>query len=478
MPTKNTFITDRFLLKTDAARELYFTYAAPCPIYDYHCHLPPKQIADDHRFANLSEIWLAGDHYKWRLMRANGVQERFCTGDASAYEKFIAFVRCVPYTLRNPIYHWSHLELLRYFDIDLLINEENAPAIWEQANAKLSTPALSVHGILAANRVAVIGTTDDPADTLQYHEQISRAGLNTKVYPTFRPDKALMVNAPDILNPWLDRLSNVSGIACATLNGLLDALKKRHDDFHTLGGRVSDHGLESCFMAECSDREAKSIFDQARSGAPASPEQTQKFGAYLMLYFGHLNAARGWTQQLHLGAIRNNNSRLYNALGADTGFDSISDSPQIKSLAFYLNELDRTNQLPKVVIYNLNPADNYAVATMIGNFQDGSVAGKIQFGSGWWFLDQKEGIEWQLNTLSQLGLLRRFVGMVTDSRSFLSYTRHEYFRRVLCNLIGSDMEDGLLPQDIALLGAMVKEICFDNAKVFFNQAMPDQSAVA
>ncbi len=462
-----TFLTDHFLLETDAARDLYFQHAANQPIFDYHCHLAPQQIAENYRFRNLFDIWLAGDHYKWRAMRTNGVAEKFCTGDASDYDKYLAFVRTVPYTLRNPLYHWSHLELLRYFGIDELINESSAATIWEQANAKLATPELSVHGILEKNKVALICTTDDPVDSLEYHQQIRKSGIATRVYPTFRPDKALTVNNPAVFNAWCDKLSAASGIDSGTFGGFLDGIKARHDFFHSLGGRLSDHGLESCFAAECTASQATAIFNKARAGQTASPEEAAQFGAYLMIYFGQLDAARGWTKQLHLGAMRNNNSRLFKALGADTGFDSIGDFPQGRALSRYLDALDSTNELPRIVLYNLNPADNYLFATMIGNFQDGSVAGKIQFGSGWWFLDQKEGMELQINALSQLGLLRRFVGMLTDSRSFLSYTRHEYFRRILCNMIGNDVEKGLLPRDMDLLGSMVSEICFGNAQQFF-----------
>ena len=474
--TSKTFITDDFLLESGTARELYSRHASSQPIHDYHCHLSPKQIADNHSFPNLTSVWLAGDHYKWRAMRANGVAEHYCTGNATDYEKFLAFARTIPYALGNPLHHWSHLELLRVFGIDLLINEENAPAIWEQANARLATPDLAAHGILASNRVAVIGTTDDPVDPLDEHVRIAASGLPTKVYPTFRPDKALNVHQPDLFNTWCDRLAAISGVECGTLGGLMSALKKRHDDFHAVGGRLSDHGLETCFNLECTETEAGLIFDKARGGQAASPEEQQKFGWFMMVYFGHLDAARGWTKQLHLGAMRNVNSGSFSKLGADTGFDSISDAPQAHALASYLDALARTNQLPKMVLYNLNPSDNYTFASMAGNFQDGSVPGKIQFGSGWWHLDQRHGIELQLETLSQLGLLRRFVGMLTDSRSFLSYTRHEYFRRILCNKIGGDAERGLLPRDQELLGAMVREICFTNARDFFGQPCGYDSA--
>jgi glucuronate isomerase len=462
-----TFITENFLLETETARELYFTHAAPQPIYDYHCHLPPKQIAENYRFRNLYDIWLAGDHYKWRAMRANGVAERFCTGDASDEEKYHAFVRTVPYTLRNPLYHWSHLELLRYFGIDEIINEDSAPAIWKTANAQLAAPEFSTHGILEKNRVAVIGTTDDPVDSLEHHIQIRSQGLKTRVYPTFRPDAALKVDQPTAFNAWCTKLSAVANVDLCSLPDFLAALKRRHDFFHEQGCRLSDHGLEACFAAECDEKQAAQIYLKARRGDAATPEETQQFGAFLMLYFGYLDATRGWTKQLHLGAMRNNNTRARQTLGPDTGFDSIGDFPQARALAFYLDRLNQNSDLPKMVLYNLNPNDNYVLASMAGNFQDGAIAGKIQFGSGWWFLDQLEGMTWQLNALSNIGLLRRFVGMLTDSRSFLSYTRHEYFRRLLCNLLGNDVEKGLLPRDMNLLGAMVREICFGNARQYF-----------
>jgi glucuronate isomerase len=463
-----TFLTENFLLETETARELYFQHAATQPIYDYHCHLSPKQIAENYRFHNLSDAWLTGDHYKWRAMRTNGIAERFCTGDATDEEKFHAFVRTVPYTLRNPLYHWSHLELQRYFGIDELINEDSAAAIWKQANARLAEPGFTTQGILARNRVAVVCTTDDPADSLEHHAHIRKQNLTTRVYPTFRPDGALRVNDPALFASWCDKLSAVANSDLATFSDFLAALKRRHDFFHEQGCRLSDHGLETCFAAECDEKQAAAIYTKARAGQRATPEETRQYGSFLMLYFGHLDAQRGWTKQLHLGAMRNNNTRLRRELGPDTGFDSIGDWPQAAALAFYLDRLEQNGDLPKVVLYNLNPADNYVLATMAGNFQDGSVAGKIQFGSGWWFLDQLEGMTWQINALSQLGLLRRFVGMLTDSRSFLSYTRHEYFRRLLCNILGNDVERGLLPRDLKLLGAMVREISYGNAKNYFN----------
>ncbi len=459
------FIHDDFLLSTDAARELYHTYAAGEPIYDYHCHLPQKLILENHQFADLSEIWLGGDHYKWRAMRANGVAEKYCTGDACPREKFDAWCAAVPYTLRNPLYHWSHLELTRYFGIEALISPATADTIWEQANERLSS--LRVHDILRENRVAVICTTDDPADPLDQHEKINALGIATRVYPTFRPDKALAVNAPAIFNPWIEKLSGVAGMSVRSFDDFLAALHKRHSDFHAVGGRLSDHGMENCYSEPCTAVEAVAIFDAARSGKAAAPTEHAAFVAYLMLEFGRWDARAGWTKQLHLGAIRNNNTRLLSKLGPDTGFDSIGDFAQSRALSRYLDTLDASDELPRTVLYNLNPADNYVFATMIGNYQDGTVAGKMQFGSGWWFLDQKEGMEWQINALSSQGLLSRFVGMLTDSRSFLSYTRHEYFRRVLCNLLGTEMENGELPCDMVLVGGMVKNICFANARDYF-----------
>ena len=459
------FIHDDFLLHNDAARDLYHTFAKDEPIYDYHCHLPPEQIAGNHTFGDLAEIWLGGDHYKWRAMRANGVAERFCTGDATPREKFDAWVATVPHTLRNPLYHWSHLELARYFGIGTAINPTTADAIWTQSNAKLKT--MRVHDILAANQVAVICTTDDPADSLETHAKIRQSGLKTRVYPTFRPDKALGVMQPATFNPWIEKLAGTSRTSINTFDDLLSALKQRHDDFHAAGGRLSDHGLESALAEPCTHAEAQAVFAVARAGRAATPEEWGKYGSYLMLQFGRWDAKRGWTKQLHLGALRNANTRLLRLLGPDTGLDSIGDFSQMRALGRYLDSLDATGELPRMVLYDLNPADNYAFATLAGNFQDGTVAGKIQFGSGWWFLDQKEAMEWQINALSNNGLLSRFVGMLTDSRSFLSYTRHEYFRRVLCNLLGAEMERGELPADRELVGEMVCRICFANAREHF-----------
>ncbi len=463
------FIHDDFLLQTDAARELYHDFAQAEPIYDYHCHLPQRAILENHRFADLAEIWLGGDHYKWRAMRANGVAERFCTGEATPREKFDAWCATVPHTLGNPLYHWSHLELKRSFGLDELINPQSADRIWRAANERLAT--LRVHDILAANKVAVICTTDDPADPLTEHQRVAGLGLATRVYPSFRPDNALGVTAPAAYNVWLEKLGGQVGTGIRTFDDLLAALKRRHDDFHALGCRLSDHGLESALAEDCTPAEAAAIFTAVRGGRAATPAEAAKFGSCLMREFGRWDAAKGWAKQLHLGALRDNNTRLLAKLGPATGFDSIGDFSQARALGRYLDSLDATGELPRTVLYNLNPADNYVLATMIGNFQDGSVAGKMQFGSGWWFLDQKEAMEWQMSALANLGLLSRFVGMLTDSRSFLSYARHEYFRRVLCNLLGGQMERGELPADRALVGGMVKNICFANARDYFRMEL-------
>jgi glucuronate isomerase len=466
MPSRS-FIHEDFLLSSKQARDLYHRFAENEPIYDYHCHLPPNQIADNHEFADLSELWLGGDHYKWRAMRANGVKEEFVTGASTPREKFQAWAETVPNTLRNPLYHWSALELKRYFGVNELLDGKSAEKIWKKANALM--PKRRTHDLITMSKVAVICTTDDPADGLDYHHQIARSKLKTRVYPAFRPDKALSVNNPAGFNAWIDKLAKTAKVAngIKSFDDLLAALKKRHDEFHFIGCRVSDHGLESALSESCTHAQAKMIFDAARSGRAASPEDAARYGSYLMLEFGRWDAARGWTKQLHLGALRNNNNRLLSKLGPDTGFDSIGDFPQAVALSRYLNALDSTDQLPRTIVYNNNPADNYVLATMIGNFQDGSIPGKVQFGSGWWFLDQKEGMEWQINALSNLGLLSRFVGMITDSRSFVSYPRHEYFRRTLCNLLGRDMANGEIPNDLKLVGGMVKNICFANARDYF-----------
>jgi glucuronate isomerase len=466
------FLHNDFLLTNAAARELYHEHAAELPILDFHNHLPADQIASNHNFETLYDIWLAGDHYKWRAMRANGIPEKYITGDASPWEKFHAYAKTVPYTLRNPLYHWTHLELKRFFGIDKILNGDTSREIWDAANEQLATPEFGVQKLLARHRVVALCTTDCPVDSLAHHKAIADANIPLRVYPTFRPDKALGVHDPVAFKKWTASLSETSGVDCANFTGFTAALTQRHDFFHAMGCRLSDHGLQYCPTEECSETDAATIYASALSGKTGSQEDATRFVSYMMLFFGRLDASKSWTKQLHLGAIRNNNSRLHKMLGPDTGFDSMGDFQQGPSLSRYLDRLDSTGELPKMILYNINPADNYLFGTMAGNFQDGVVPGKIQFGAAWWFLDQKEGIELQLNALSNLGLLRRFVGMITDSRSFLSYSRHEYFRRILCNLIGVDVTNGELPHDMPLLGAMVREICFENARDFLGLGLP------
>ncbi len=460
------FIHDDFLLQSKMARRLYHDYAAAEPILDYHSHLPAAEIAMDRRFHDLSEIWLEGDHYKWRAMRANGVSERYCTGDALPYEKFLAWARTVPFTLRNPLYHWTHLELKRYFGISELLSESNSKFVWERANTRLQSGDLTAKGILRKFKVRLLCTTDDPGDDLSSHRAINASQAGFRVYPTFRPDSALLVDTPDTFNAWVHRLEEASKLEISSLGNFLDALKRRHDFFHANGGRLSDHGLAVCYAARCSDRQASAIFAKARAGNAASNEEQEQFASFLMLFFGRLDAEKGWTKQLHLGAIRNVNTPRVRGLGPNTGFDSIGDWAQAAPLCGYLDMLEQEQALPKTIVYNVNPADNYVFATAVGNFQDGSIAAKVQFGSAWWFLDQKEAIEGQLNALSNTGLLARFIGMLTDSRSFMSFPRHEYFRRILCDLLGRDVQNGELPNDEKLLGTMVRNICFSNAQQY------------
>jgi glucuronate isomerase len=458
------FIHDDFLLASKTARRLYHGYAAAEPILDYHSHLSPRDIAADRRFKDLFEIWLEGDHYKWRAMRANGIPERFCTGDASPFEKFLAWARTVPSALRNPLYHWTHLELKRYFDIGALLDETSAKGVWDRANSLLQSADLTARGILRKFNVRALCTIDDPCDDLKYHQAIAASEKNFSVFPTFRPDRAFAVDTAEEFVSWLGQLQAASNIDISSLSDFLGALKQRHDYFHAQGGRLSDHGLERCFGAPCTEQQASAVFVKARDGVSATKEEAEKFASYLLLFFGRMDAEKGWTKQLHLGALRNVNTRRTREVGTDKGFDGIGDWNQAEALCSFLDKLDQEHALPKTVIYNLNPADNYAFAVAIGSFQEGPVAGKIQFGSGWWFLDQKEGIEWQLNALSNTGLLSQFIGMLTDSRSFMSFPRHEYFRRVFCNLLGREVESGELPDDEKLLGALVQGVCFRNAR--------------
>ena len=459
---------ENFLLQTETAQKLYHEHAAKMPIFDYHCHINPKDIAEDRRFKTITEIWLAGDHYKWRGMRTNGVDERFCTGDASDWEKFEKWAETVPHTLRNPLFHWTHLELKKFFGINEVLSPKNARQIYDACNEKLNSPEYSCRGIIRMANVHTICTTDDPVDSLEYHRQIKESGFEVAVLPAWRPDKAMMVEQPISYNQYLNELAKVAEMDINTFDDLMVALNKRHKFFHENGCRLSDHGLDTIFADEYTADEIDAYFLKVRAGYRLTSREIMKFKSCMLYEFGRMDHFRGWSQQLHIGALRNNNTRLYNKLGPDTGFDSIGDKPVAEPLSKLLNRLDTEDKLCKTVLYNLNPADNELYATMIGNFQDGSVPGKMQYGSGWWFLDQKDGMEKQINALSNLGLLSRFVGMLTDSRSFLSYTRHEYFRRTLCNILGNDVENGEIPNDMELLGQMVENISFYNAKNYFN----------
>ncbi|MEO5648107.1 MAG: glucuronate isomerase, partial [Chitinophagaceae bacterium] len=446
------FLCEDFLLHSKTAQQLYHEYAAHMPIIDYHNHLPPDQIADDTRFENLSQVWLLGDHYKWRAMRANGINEKYCTGDGTDKEKFEQWAATVPQTLRNPLYHWSHLELQRYFNIDKLLSPDSATEIYEECNFKLQTQDYSVRNLLRKMNVKILCTTDDPTDTLEHHQRIKNDNFEIHVLPSFRPDKTFQVDDPVIFNQYVGKLEGISDTAINSYEDYLAALKKRHDFFAEMGCSVADHGLDHLSAEEYTETEIKSIFDNLRMGNKPDPGEIAKFKSAMLIVLAEWNWERGWVQQYHLGAMRNNNSRKKQQLGADTGWDSIGDYSQAQAVSKFLDRLDKNDKLTKTVIYNLNPADNEVMATMIGNFNDGSAAGKIQWGSAWWFMDQKEGMEKQLNTLSSMGLLSRFIGMLTDSRSFLSFPSHEYFRRILCNLLGDEIEKGELPNDINMIG--------------------------
>ena len=461
------FLDENFLLQNKTAQELYHDFAESMPVIDYHNHLPPEQIANDINFENLTQVWLYGDHYKWRAMRTNGIDEKYCTGDATDFEKFERWAVTVPYTMRNPLYHWTHLELQRYFGIDKILNADTAKEIYDEASAKLLTKAYSVRNLIQMMNVKVLCTTDDPADTLEHHQKIKADGFETKVLPAFRPDKAMNVDDAVSFKAYVKKIESVSNISVSSYSDYLVALKKRHDYFAENGCSVSDHGLEQIYAEDFTDSEISYIFDKIRIGKDLDSSENKKFKSAMLLEFAKWDHEKGWVQQYHLGALRNNSARMLGQLGADTGWDSIGDFSQGKALSKFLNKLDSTNQLGKTIIYNLNPADNELMATMVGNFNDGSVAGKVQFGAAWWFLDQKDGMIKQMNALSNMGLLSKFVGMLTDSRSFMSYPRHEYFRRILCNMFGEEIENGELPNDIQWTGKIIQDICFNNAKNYF-----------
>jgi glucuronate isomerase len=463
------FLTEDFLLTNDFAKTLYHQYAKDLPIIDYHCHLSPQDIAGDRRFENLTKVWLEGDHYKWRAMRTLGVDEKYITGNGSDEDKFKQWATTVPYTMRNPLYHWTHLELKRYFGIDQVLTPDSADSIYHQCSEQLGQTANTTRGLLTRMKVEVVCTTDDPADTLEYHQQIKRSGFATTILPTFRPDKAYAVENPVTYNAYLEKLSAASGVTISSFTSLIAALENRIEFFHSLGCKLSDHGLEQLYFPE--DKQAfsaETIFARLLKKEVLTKPEIQYIKYATLVELGRRYHQKGWTQQFHLGALRNTNERMLRILGPDTGFDSIGDYTQAVALARFLNELDSTNQLAKTILYNLNPGDNEVMGTMIGNFNDGSIKGKIQFGSAWWFLDQKDGMEKQINALSNMGLLSCFIGMLTDSRSFLSFPRHEYFRRILCNLIGRDVTNGELPADEKWLGKIVSDICYHNAKNYFN----------
>ncbi len=461
------FLDDNFLLYSKTSEKLYHEFAKDMPIIDYHNHLPPEQIANDHCFENITQAWLYGDHYKWRAMRTNGVDESYCTGNKTDAEKFEKWAAVVPYTLRNPLYHWTHLELQRYFNVHEILSAANARKVYDECSAKLSSPEYSVRNLLREMKVEMLCTTDDPADDLIHHKKIQADNFEIKVLPGFRPDKYMAVENVQVFNNSLDKLGEVSNIAIDSFDGLLEALQKRVDYFAKHGCILSDHGLEQLYAESYTQKEIERIFLDARMNKGLSSEAVIKFKSAMLFQLAKMYHAKGWVQQYHLGALRNNNSRALQQLGADTGWDSIGNSISAKSISTFLDRLNSTNQLAKTILYNLNPADNALIATMAGNFNDGSVAGKVQWGSAWWFLDQKDGMTQQINTLSNMGLLSRFVGMLTDSRSFLSYPRHEYFRRILCNILGEEIENGELSGDIEWTGKIVQDICYYNAREYF-----------
>jgi len=465
-----TFLSDDFLLQTDTARRLYHDYARSMPIIDYHCHLPPDQVAADRQFDTITQLWLYGDHYKWRAMRTNGIDERYCTGDASDWEKFAKWAETVPYTMRNPLYHWTHLELKNPFGITDVLSQATARDVYDRCNEQL--PDFTSRKLLQHFDVRVVCTTDDPLDSLEHHRAIAADPFGVKILPTFRPDKAMAAEDPAAFRAYVKRVEEVTGREIRSLADYLDALKSRHDYFAEMGCRLSDHGLEMIYAEPYTESEIRTIFNQLlpdydNALADLSPADIAKFKSFMLVQFAEWDHEKGWTQQFHLGALRNNNRRRLREIGPDTGWDSIGDFQQAAALSRFLGGLDDRDKLAKTILYNLNPADNEVMATMAGNFNDGSVRGKVQFGSGWWFLDQKDGMEKQMNALSNMGLLSAFVGMLTDSRSFVSYSRHEYFRRILCNLFGNDVENGELPNDVDWIGNLVQDICYRNADKYF-----------
>ena len=460
------FINEDFLLNNKTARRLYHDFSEGRPIIDFHCHLSPAMIADDRKFDELGQAWLEGDHYKWRAMRTNGINERYCTGTATPREKFEKWAETVPATVGNPLYHWTHLELARYFGIFELLSPSTSASIYERASYLLKSKDFSIRSMIKKMNVETICTTDDPADTLEYHRQL-KGSFEVTVLPTFRPDNIIKTEDPVIFNAYVKRLENASGITISNFVTLVEALDNRHNFFHSNGGRLSDHGLDRFYFVQFTSGEVETILKKLLKGIKISPDETEKFRTSVMLELCRMNHKRGWTQQFHLGALRNNNTRMFRKMGPDTGWDSIGVPQDAFKMSKFLSSLDDTDQLAKTILYNLNPADNELMVTMAGNFNDGSQEVKVQYGPAWWFLDQRDGMEKHLKDVASLGLLRRFVGMVTDSRSFLSYPRHEYFRRIVCNFVGKEIEKGLIPDDNDLIKPLIEGISYQNAKDYF-----------
>lgn len=463
-----TFINQQFLLNNATAQRLYHDFAENLPVIDYHNHLPPQEIANNINFQNLTQAWLYGDHYKWRAMRTCGVNESYITGDRSDKEKFIQWANTVPFTVRNPLYHWTHLELKRYFDVTDLLNTSTAEKIYDQCSEKLRSADYSVRNLLTKMNVQLLCTTDDPTDTLEHHKKIAADSFEIKVLPAFRPDAAMNISDTAKFKSYASKLEACTNISISSFDNFLSALKKRHDFFASVGCKVSDHGLEEVYADDFDLHIISAIFEKLLSGKAVDTREERMFKSAMLYHFAVWDHEKGWVQQFHLGALRNNNTRRLKDLGPDTGWDSIGDLPQARSLSKFLDRLDRENRLTKTIIYNLNPADNHVFAAMTGNFNDGSIEGKVQWGSSWWFLDQKDGIKEQLNTLSNIGLVSKFIGMLTDSRSFLSFPRHEYFRRILCNLFGEDMERGEIPREYDLIGKIIGDICYNNNMKYFD----------
>ncbi|WP_418263715.1 glucuronate isomerase [Flavobacterium faecale] len=466
--TKTAFITPDFMLHNEVARTLYHEYAKSQPIFDYHNHLSPKDIAEDRQFENITQLWIEGDHYKWRAMRANGIDEKYISGDASDYEKFIKYAETIPYTLRNPLYHWTHFELKNYFGIEELLNAETADAIYHQCNALLKKPEFSVRNLLRKMNVKMVGTTDDPTDDLQYHIQLREEDFDIAVLPSFRPDKATEIEKGSLFADWIQKLEKTVGFEIKTFAKLIQALQLRHDYFHENGCRISDHGHATFYAENYTEEEIDSILEKGIKTVALTELEINKYKSAVLFEVAKMNHKRSWVQQFHIGAIRNNNSKMMTLLGPDQGFDSLGDLSAANAMSAFFGKLSTNDSLTKTIVYNLNPKDSEMFAAMVANFNDGSTPGKMQYGAAWWFLDQKDGMEKQLNVLSNFGLLSRFVGMLTDSRSFLSFPRHEYFRRILCNTLGEEVEKGELPNDMKLIGNLVKAICYENAKGYFN----------